>query len=183
MRRAVPLVLAVCNVVATVAALVGAKAVLSNPGSLATFSSPAAVAAADNEEAVTAFYAAINEAIHTGDASPLDALVAPGVDWCNQCPGHASDRAGLKQYLTDLHRSSPEMRLVVDQVAGGLLETVTVRVHVSGFPIAGTAAQWGPVDALRLVDGQIAERRSGAGRRYPDRAVARGAASTRCRRP
>ncbi len=117
--------------------------------------------AAENAKAVSTFYTAVNEAIRTGDAAPLDALVAPDLNWCLTCPGQTPDRAGLKRYVTDLHRVSPEMRLVVDEVVGEFLESVVVRVHVSGYPIADAASPWGPVDTLRLVNGQIAERRNG----------------------
>ncbi len=155
------LLLVLCNLLAAGAALVGANEVPTNPGSLVTFSSPVAVAAAENADAVELFYAAVNEAIRTGDTDPLDALVAPDVDWCLPCPGQAADRAGLKRYVADLHRASPEMRLLVDEVVGSLLEMFTVRVRVSGHPVAGATSPWGPVDTLRLVDGEIAERRNG----------------------
>src|SRR5829696_752620 len=161
LRRSMLLLLVLCNLLAAGAALVGANEVLTNPASLEAFSSPIADSAAENADAVGWFYAAVNEAIRTGDTAPLDALVAPDVDWCLPCPGQAADRTGLKNYVADLHRASPELRLVVDEVVGGLLETFTVRVRVSGHTLAGATSPWGPVDTLRLVDGRIAERRNG----------------------
>lgn len=129
--------LVVCNVAAAGTAVYGARAVLTNPGSIAPSANTPVAATAGNVEDVRTFYAAVNDAIRTGDASPLDALVASRLSWCLPCPAQAPDREGLKRYVTDLHRLSPEMRLVVDEVVGGLSETVSVRVHVSGYPVAG----------------------------------------------
>ena len=52
LRRSMLLLLVLCNLLAAGAALVGANEVPTNPGSLVTFSSPVAVAAAENADAV-----------------------------------------------------------------------------------------------------------------------------------
>ena len=157
-RRSVVLVLAVCLSLATGVALLAAAASLANPGLAAPISPSAA-----NAALVRDFYAAVNDAIGTGDADALDAVVAPAVAWCAPCPGQAPTRAGLKRYLGDLHRAAPDTRLAVESVVAGPEGTATASVRVSGSPVVGDPLLWGPVDRLRLVGGLIVERQSGPG--------------------
>jgi hypothetical protein len=156
-RRPVLLVLALCLALATGVALLGAGAALTAPGAAAPGAGPAAA----NAALVREFYAAVNDAIGTGDAAALDPLVAPAFAWCRPCPGQSPTLAGLKRYLAALHRTAPEARLAVESVVAGDQGTVTAWVRVAGYPAVGDAPPWGPVDTLRLAGGLIAERRSG----------------------
>jgi hypothetical protein len=156
-RHSAFLLLTICLALATAVALLGAGDALTDAGTAAPRAGPAAA----NAQLVHDFYAAVNEAIRTGDAYALDTLVAPDVAWCSPCPGQSPTRAGLKRYLTDLHRTAPEARLAVESVVAGFPDTVTARVRISGYPTMGASTPWGPVDTLRLAGGLIAERRSG----------------------
>src|SRR5215217_2377493 len=70
LRRVGVVLLVVCNVVAAGTAVFGANAVLTHPGSLEPTANPSVAVATDNAQAASAFYAAMNEAIRTGDGAP-----------------------------------------------------------------------------------------------------------------
>ena len=155
--RSVLLALTLCVSLATGVALLAAGSAVSDGRAEVTLSGPATA----NAELVRAFYATVNDAIRTGDADALDALVAPGFAWCRPCPGQAPTLEDFRRHLAGLRRMAPEARLAVEDVVADTEGTVTARVHVTGYPLVGEPAPWGPVDTFRLAGGLIAERRSG----------------------
>jgi mannose-6-phosphate isomerase-like protein (cupin superfamily) len=157
-RRVSFLVLTLCLLVATGVTLLNIGLALRQPGVAAPLSArPAAL----NAALVREFYAAVNDAIRTGDAGALNAIVIPDFAWCLPCPGQLPTRDGLTRYLADLHRTVPGARLAVDSVIAGFQDTVMARVRVSGFPIVGASVPWGSDDLFRIAGGLIAERRQG----------------------
>jgi hypothetical protein len=153
-RRSVLPLMLLCLGLATGLALLGAGAAISDGRATLLPTSRAAA----NESLVRAFYGAVNESIATGRFA-FDALVAPGFAWCQGCPDAAPTRAGLAGYLAWLRQTAPAAHITVDEVVAG--ETmVAARVSVSGFPLIGAPAPWGPLDTFRIHGGLIAEQRN-----------------------
>jgi predicted ester cyclase len=118
---------------------------------------------ASNLDLVRRFYAAVNDALRTGDTAPLDSLVAP--DFVDQIrsPGAASTRAGLAQHVQSLQTVFPDLQLtVLDLVAQN--DRVLARVGLAGsargsflgLPVTQSGA-WGSVDVFRIQAGRIVE--------------------------
>jgi predicted ester cyclase len=111
---------------------------------------------------VRAFYAAVNDALRSGDTGPLERLVAPDVVLHGAPPGASPDLTGLERHLLAVHDAAPGTQLAVDEltVAG---ERAIVRLHVSagpaarwlGLPLAAQPAWWGVFDAVHIEDGQV----------------------------
>jgi ketosteroid isomerase-like protein len=156
-RRPALLVASLCLSLVTGIALVATGAALTDAGP----SLPRSGHSAANADLVRDFYAAVNRAIETGDATPLDQIVTPDATWCLSCPNRPPTRDGLKLYLAALHRATPDARLAVESVVAGVEGTVVARVLVTGYPLVAEPAPWGPVDTFRMANGWIAERRSG----------------------
>ena len=118
------------------------------------------LAAEDGEQLARRFYAALNDAIRTGDPSYLDGLVAPALLSATGPP----ERGALPGRIRAAHLSAPNQRLILDDV---LVERGRVVARIStqggrpsafsGSPLGPPDIVWGPVDLLRVVDGQIAE--------------------------
>jgi quercetin dioxygenase-like cupin family protein/ketosteroid isomerase-like protein len=142
---------------ATGTTLAGFGLVLTDPGVAPSMPGQAAA----NEDLVRDFYAAVDAALRIGTADDLDSLVAPAFVWCRPCGGDDPTLAGLKHHLTDLRRTTPDLRLVVESVVGGSEDTATANVRVAGSPLVDGRAPWGPVDTFRLDGGRIVERRAG----------------------
>jgi mannose-6-phosphate isomerase-like protein (cupin superfamily) len=108
---------------------------------------------AENKVIASRFYAAVNDAVRTGDLSLLD---------------HVADTAGtgcdVRCRVSALHRLAPDVRLQVDDL---LVDGDRVAAHLSlqgnerplllGLPLQGDLVPWGPVDFLRVDDGRIVE--------------------------
>ena len=116
-----------------------------------------------NAATVRRFYEAANRALLTGDAGPLDALLAADfVDHADR-PGQSRDRSGLVRYLQALHRADPALTLMGhDLVAEGDRVAALVRIEgASGAPAVGVPTidgrPWGTIDVFRLRSGRIAE--------------------------
>jgi predicted ester cyclase len=118
---------------------------------------------AGNVAAIRRFYDAVNVVLLTGNVDPLAAQLAPDFVEHTAVPGQTSDEDGLAGYLRALHRATPALVVMVDDlVAQG--DRVAVRVQVNGAdsgsatglpPVAGRA--WGTLDYFRLRAGQITE--------------------------
>jgi hypothetical protein len=157
-RRSHVLVLALCLALVTAVTLVGAGFAWTDA---AVPIPPRPGSAAANEALVRDFYAAVDAALRTGNAGGLDSLVAPAFVWCRPCGGDDPTLAGLKDHLTELRRTTPDLRLVVGSVVGGSGGTATAEVRVAGSPLVDGRAPWGPVDTFRLAGDRIVERRAG----------------------
>jgi hypothetical protein len=157
-RRPALLVLALCLALATGVALLGAGAALTD----ARVAAPSGDSSAARAALVREFYGAINDAIATGETGKLDPLVVSEFDWCRPCPAdQVPTLAGLKDYLTGLHRTAPDAHLIVEEVVADAQDSAMARVRPAGLPAADGPVAWGPVDSLRLAGGLLAERRSG----------------------
>jgi steroid delta-isomerase-like uncharacterized protein len=106
-----------------------------------------------------------DEFLNTGDPDAADELFA--ADFVNHSPGRgaAPDREGMKQFITSLRRTFPDMKLTPDDlIAEG--DKVTVRMTISGThrgEIAGVSATgkqvaWDAISILRFADGKAVER-------------------------
>jgi predicted ester cyclase len=115
----------------------------------------------ENEAIARRFYAAVNDAVRTGDLSLLDQVTVTN-------PDHLLDtaRTGCDVHcrVSALHRLAPDVRLRVDdllvdgdRVAARLSLQGNDRPVLLGLPLQGDLAPWGPVDFLRVDDGQIVE--------------------------
>jgi predicted ester cyclase len=130
----------------------------------ATLSAPGAV----NEAIARQFYAAVNDAVRTGDLSLLDQVAMTDNDDLSDVKGPGCD---LRCRVSALHQLDPDLHLAIDDV---LVDEDRVAVHLSiqgndrpvflGLPLRGNLAPWAQVDLLRVADGQIVEMQ-GAGER------------------
>lgn len=144
---------------------------LLRTGELLTSSAPlvsapsVSPAVAANAAVVRRFYAAVNGFVHDGDATALDAVVAPDfLDHVNR-PGLPATRSGLLSYLGALRATFPALRLTVasavaDQTGGRVLAQVrldgTASGDALGLPLPADTV-WGPFDAFRVAAGQVRE--------------------------
>jgi hypothetical protein len=108
---------------------------------------------AENEAIARRFYAAVNDAVRTGDLALLDHVADTAGTGCN-----------LRCRVSALHRLAPDVRLRVedllvdgDRVAAHLSLQGNERPVLLGLPLKGDLAPWGPVDFLRVDDGRIVE--------------------------
>jgi predicted ester cyclase len=116
---------------------------------------------AEQEAIVRRFYAAVNDAVRTGDLSLLDDVAVTHTD---RMPGAAGTRCDLRCRVSALHRLDPDVRLRVDdvlvdgdRVVARLSIQTSDRPALLGLPLHGTLAPWAPVDFLRVADGRIVE--------------------------
>jgi predicted ester cyclase len=113
---------------------------------------------AENEAIVRQFYAAVNEAVRTGDLSLLDQVATDEDDRS----GVAGTGCDLRCRVSALHRLDPDVRLRVDdllvdgdQVVARLSIQDNDRPAYLGLPLQGALAPWAPADFLRVAGGQI----------------------------
>jgi predicted ester cyclase len=141
----------------------GQLLVPSSPG--ATAPNPEAVADAAT---VRRLYAAVDDALGTGNLAPLDAVIAQSFVDHAALPGRPTNRTGFEQGLVALHAVYPTLRLTVtDLVAEG--DEVVARVQAEhagqatflGVPLPTGWRVWGGIDIFRLADGRIVERWGG----------------------
>jgi hypothetical protein len=133
--------------VATAIALFSAGWILSSPA----VADPGEAAV---EQVVRAFYAAVNQTIHTGEAAALDVMVDQHVIVHGSLAPLVPDRAGLSNYLLSLHATNPHLELHVVELTTTSNRAI-VELAVQGGEegtFLGSAvhalAQWGTVDAL-----------------------------------
>jgi predicted ester cyclase len=107
------------------------------------------------------FYAAVNDAVQTGDLALLESVVAAEV-LDAPAGAAASSPCSLRCRVAALHHLAPHLRLAVDEVlVDG--DQVAVRLTVQGedqsrflgLPLVGALAPWGSVDLLRIAHGRI----------------------------
>ena len=117
--------------------------------------------ATENEAIARRFYATVNDAVRTGDLSLLDQVTVTNTD---HLPDSAGTGCDLHCRVSALHRLAPDVRLRVDdllvdgdRVAARLSLQGNDRPVLLGLPLQGDLAPWGPVDFLRVDDGQIVE--------------------------
>jgi len=115
----------------------------------------------ENEAIARRFYAAVNDAVRTGDLSLLDQVTVRNTDLMPDTAGSICD---VRCRVSALHRLAPDVRLQVDdvlvdgdRVAARLSLQGNDRPALLGLPLQGDLAPWGPVDFLRVDDGQIVE--------------------------
>ena len=145
---------------ALILAILGSAALLAFTLGVPAIASPSA--GAEEEAVARQFYAAINDAVRTGDLSLLD-RVAAGIDR-DDVQGAAETGCDLRCRVSALHRLAPDVRLGVDEV---LVDGDRVAARISlqgndrpvflGLPLQDDLAPWGPVDFLRVDDGQVVE--------------------------
>jgi hypothetical protein len=132
------------------------SAMLVNQGTIA------APLPTNSSQVAEAFYAAVNEAMRSGNLTPLDAVIAPDIMVHGLPVGHSADRAGFLQYLAALRVITPDLRLQVERiaVAGDTAMSQLVSPEgkggFAGLRIAD-GPSWGGYDAFRIVNGRVAE--------------------------
>jgi hypothetical protein len=147
----------------TAVALLSAASTVRVPG-VAPLASDAGDAA--NRTLAYRFYEAANAVIASGDPTGLIALLADEFVDATSPPDAEPDRETLVRRLLVLHSTAPDLRLDAETVATvDDLAIAQVRVDGAVVPlVAGPRfntpwVPWGPVDVLRIVNGQIVERR------------------------
>jgi mannose-6-phosphate isomerase-like protein (cupin superfamily) len=126
-------------------------------------------ASADTVATARAFFSAVNAVLATGDATLLGDWVTPDVLEHPLRPG-ATGRRGLAHALLARRAVFPGLQVVLDEARTADGDLVVVRVHTTGpttgvflgLPVSATAAAWGPVDLLRIVNRRVVERWGGA---------------------
>jgi hypothetical protein len=115
------------------------------------------------EEVVRSFYAAVNEAIRTGDTNALETVMSEHASTHGPLETVAPNRAGLTHYLASLHANVPELELDIEELAVTGNRAV-VDVNVTGGAegsFLGSSLQdvqlWGSVDAFRVGNGHVLE--------------------------
>jgi predicted SnoaL-like aldol condensation-catalyzing enzyme len=116
-----------------------------------------------NEALVGRFYAAVNDALATGDDASLAAVLATDFVDHDPRPGATDDRAGFLRAVQSLHAVDLALRLtVLDAMAQG--DRVAVWVGIDGgedgrfLGLAVRDAQlWSSVDVFRVRAGLVAE--------------------------
>jgi len=115
----------------------------------------------ENEAIARRFYAAVNDAVRTGDLSLLDQVTVRNTDLMPDTAGSICD---VRCRVSALHRLAPDVRLQVDdvlvdgdRVAARLFIQGDDRPVLLGLPLQGDLAPWSPVDFLRVEGGQIVE--------------------------
>jgi predicted SnoaL-like aldol condensation-catalyzing enzyme len=126
---------------------------------------PAAGSTTGNATVVRTFYAAVNDAIATGDTSAIQRVVAPHFVEQNPLPTGRPGREGLEAFLRALHEIDPNMRLVVEAMVADesrVVAHVAIQREAQGPSFDGALvdepARWGSVDVFRVADGMIVER-------------------------
>jgi hypothetical protein len=117
-----------------------------------------------NPGVASAFYSAVNDALHTGNHASLDEVLSPDFAWRTAPPGRSPDAEGFHAALTSLRAVSPRATFVPGSVSanGGWLAT---RIGIDGTeggaflgipdPLSGTGtASFG---LLRVEGGRVAE--------------------------
>ena len=150
MRRTVGLLLVFAAFLASGVALLAAAGTL-----------PTGVAGVDRSAAskavVERFYAAVNDALHTGNPPDLDGVVAP-----EALRSRGQPSADIIETLDWLRTAFPGGQLVVgDLIADGDRLVAVVAIDgdwhdpVTGLPVHGPSITWRAVDRFRLKEGQI----------------------------
>lgn len=114
---------------------------------------------------VEQFYAAVNEAIVTGNLVTLRHVVTPSFADENPLPGAKPGRTGLEDYLVSLHHTDPSLRLEAEVISASA-DQVIARVQVRHEPSLVTlptalgeqTAVWSPIEVFRVADGMIVRR-------------------------
>lgn len=165
MRRSLPLAICIClfalSTGLTLMALVQTVIRPSIP-----VHTRSAESAAANVDLVRHFYVAAAKVLATGDASLLDAMVAPDLTEHPARPGATSGRDGLVRSMLALRATFPNLKLVVDDVRAAGQDQVLVRVHAErigtgvflGRPAPSSLGRWGSLEVWRVADGQLVER-------------------------
>ena len=105
-----------------------------------------------------------DELFSQGELNVADEIVAATYLNHNAVPGETPGRAGLKQFVSDLHRAWADLTFVVeDQIAEG--DKVTTRWRVTGthqgefagIPATGKPVAIRAINIHRVADGQIQE--------------------------
>jgi predicted ester cyclase len=117
---------------------------------------------AEGEVIVRRYYAAINDAIRTGDLTLLDGIATATESEIGTDAAPAG--CGMRCRVAALHRLAPEMRLTIREVvADGNRAAVRLNVvgadeaRFLGLPLVGDLSPWRSVDFLHIADGKVAE--------------------------
>lgn len=158
MRRSPLLPLTIVLALATAVALLGAAVAVGDP-----LLRPAVTPAAGNAAVARRFYAAIEEALRTGDASALDAAASPDLVLRRGTGDPERGLDALRRHLAALRGTGAGFSLRVEEVVAAE-RWVVARTAVSplggdtvlGIPQADPATR-GPSELLRIVDGRVVE--------------------------
>lgn len=149
---------------ATAVALIGMAGALSTAPAVSVPSSSRLANEATNIALVREFYAAVNEALRTGDVTPPDRLVSAdrGVP---PLLGDGRDRATVARRLVSIRTIYTGARVVVDDLlAQGDVVMARVRLERAArgafleIPVPVELAGWGPLEVFRIAAGRIVER-------------------------
>jgi predicted ester cyclase/mannose-6-phosphate isomerase-like protein (cupin superfamily) len=151
------------NLLASALTILTAIALLGTASAVGDASFLAPVARQDNE-IILDFYNAVNEVLRSGDFAALDRVVAPDAVSNTPSPRIAPNRAGLEQYLADLHENFPDFQLQVEDIVGdgdrAVARVVGGSTEPSGFlglSFAALPRVWGQFDVFHVENSRIIE--------------------------
>jgi predicted ester cyclase len=113
----------------------------------------------DDERNIAAFRRVMEDGFGKGDLDAIDEVVS--AEFLEHEPGPGLDlgRAGLKQIITILRASFPDLQATIEDVVGSgekMCFRVTFRGtnhgEMMGFPPTGRTATWQAVDIVRFDD-------------------------------
>jgi steroid delta-isomerase-like uncharacterized protein len=111
------------------------------------------------------FYEVLNQAMRTGDLSPLDEVIAGDAIDHNPEPGMKQGLAGIKEAFGAGRAAFPDLVITVedmfaegDKVACRVRTRGTHRGEFRGIPATGKPVTQTGIDILRIADGKLAER-------------------------
>ncbi|HEU0114997.1 MAG TPA: nuclear transport factor 2 family protein, partial [Thermomicrobiales bacterium] len=153
-RSPVPLVVACCALLTALAMLqIGGAAMALRPGATSAADDPTANA---TRAAVNRFYAAVNVALATGDAAPLDSAVDPAFVGHVAASNQPRDRIALVADLLARRRADPDLQYAVAAV---VVDGDQALAYVQTDPNETIAAPPNPtIEALRVRDGMVIAR-------------------------
>lgn len=119
----------------------------------------------ENKAIARRVYEAINQAIRTGNMSPLDAVIAANAVDHNPAPGQGPGLEGIKQAFSAFAPAFSNSQLSIDdmiaegdKVASRVTQRATHTGDFQGIPATGKQVTQTGIDFLRIAGGKVVER-------------------------
>lgn len=113
---------------------------------------------------IRSYYAAVGDAIRTGDVTSVEAFLAPDFLQHPAASAASERRAGRENELSAIHESFEDVTLAVrdlaaegDRVVARVAYSARARPAFVGIPLQRTTIAWEALDTFRIVEGKLAE--------------------------
>jgi steroid delta-isomerase-like uncharacterized protein len=133
-------------------------------GLLTTHASSSLAEVTMTKDQVQTYVAIFESAINKGDATAVEALLAPSLVDHAPWPGQTADMAGFKAGLAGMKQSFPDLNVKVERtVAEGDLLSVQFQISGTqlgsfmGAPASGKTFKVEAMDIVRLSNGRVVE--------------------------